>query len=40
MMAALTSGSLPRKDLTAEIARQLRNLKNPELDEALRAALR
>jgi putative heme-binding domain-containing protein len=32
LLAATTSGTVSKKDLTAEIVRQLRNLKSPELD--------
>jgi putative heme-binding domain-containing protein len=32
LLAAASSGTVPKKDLTAEIVRQLRNLKNAELD--------
>lgn len=32
LLAATASGAVPRKDLTAEIVRQLRNLKSPEID--------
>ncbi len=35
LLAAVTAGAIPRKDLTAELVRQLRNLKNPELDEQI-----
>jgi putative membrane-bound dehydrogenase-like protein len=35
LMAAVAAGTVPKKDLTAEIARQLRNLKNAEVDEGL-----
>ncbi len=32
LLAAASSGAVPKKDLTAEIVRQLRNLKSAELD--------
>jgi len=32
LLAATSAGTVPKKDLTAEIVRQLRNLKSPELD--------
>ncbi|MBI4659610.1 MAG: DUF1080 domain-containing protein [Verrucomicrobia bacterium] len=35
LMAAIASGAVPRKDLSAEIIRQLRSLKNPEIDQRL-----
>ncbi len=33
LLAAVASGTVPRRDLTAEIVRQLRNLKVAEIDE-------
>ena len=35
LLAATASGAVPKQDLTAEIVRQLRNLKNPQLDERI-----
>src|SRR6266567_4658839 len=35
LLAAVTAGAIPRKDLTADLVRQLRNLKNTELDEQI-----
>jgi putative heme-binding domain-containing protein len=35
LMAAIAGGKLAKADLTAEVARQLRSLKNAEVDEAL-----
>ena len=35
LVAAVSAGSVPKKDLTAELVRQLRNLKNPELNSEL-----
>jgi putative heme-binding domain-containing protein len=35
LLAATTSGVVPRKDLSADLVRQLRNLKDPELNRDL-----
>jgi putative heme-binding domain-containing protein len=35
LLEAIASGALPRKDLTADVIRQLRNLKDPEIQEPL-----
>jgi putative membrane-bound dehydrogenase-like protein len=35
LVAGVSAGTVPKKDLTAELVRQLRNLKNQELDQAL-----
>ena len=35
LLAAASSGSVPKKDLTAELIRQLRNLKSAEVDKQL-----
>jgi putative membrane-bound dehydrogenase-like protein len=35
LLAAVEQGALPRKDLSADLIRQLRNLKNPELDQEI-----
>ena len=35
LVAGVAAGSVPKKDLTAELVRQLRNLKNDELNQAL-----
>lgn len=35
LLAAAASGSVPKKDLTAELIRQLRNLKSAEVDKQL-----
>ena len=35
MLAAVSEGKIPRNALTAEIVRQLRNLKNPDIDADL-----
>lgn len=35
LLAAVESKKVPSKDLTAELVRQLRNLKNPEIDSQL-----
>lgn len=35
LLAAVSSGAVPKQDLTAELVRQLRNLNNPELDAEL-----
>lgn len=35
LLAAVSSDAVPRKDLTAEIVRQLRNLKDSQLDEQI-----
>jgi putative heme-binding domain-containing protein len=35
LLDAVSSGQVPKKDLTAEIVRQLRNLKSPEIDTAV-----
>ena len=34
LLAAVEAGKLPRGDLTADLVRQLRNLKDPELDRS------
>jgi putative heme-binding domain-containing protein len=35
LLSAVSSGNVPKKDLTAEIIRQLRNLKSPDIDAAV-----
>jgi putative membrane-bound dehydrogenase-like protein len=35
LLEAVSDGRVPRKDLTAEIVRQLRGLKNPDLDQLI-----
>ena len=35
LLTAVSQGTVAKKDLTAEVVRQLRNLKNPELDEEI-----
>jgi putative membrane-bound dehydrogenase-like protein len=35
LLASVTSGNVPKKDLTAEVVRQLRNLKNADLDQEI-----
>jgi putative membrane-bound dehydrogenase-like protein len=35
LVAGVSSGAVPKKDLTADLVRQLHNLKNAELDQAL-----
>jgi putative heme-binding domain-containing protein len=35
LLAAVGAGTVPRSDLTAELVRQLRNLKNPDLEKQI-----